>query len=133
MTQPVVGIACAVVGLACAACGLYGVMDSVRFSGAEHADAIVVGVDPADAEGDVGLLEFVASGHRHRVAARGAWGLRWAGTTGTGTKYSVVYLPERPDEARLAGVERLYGIPLMLLGLGCIFSLAGVLVLRHRR
>ena len=123
MSGAAVGLVSTGVGLACAAIGLYGVIDSVRFGrGAVHATAIVVGV----AEAEVGLLEFVASGRRYRVPARGVWGVRWAATTGRGVRCSIHYPPERPHEARLSGFDHRFGIPLILLGLGCMFIPAGV-------
>jgi hypothetical protein len=124
------GIVVTAVGLILTTLGLYGAIESVWFgTGAQRADAKVVG--SFDSSEGIGTLEFTAAGRPYRVPARGAWGLLEAQTDAIGVRITVLYPPERPEDARLAEFYSRYGGPLIAIVLGFMFTPCGVLVLRH--
>lgn len=118
------------IGLICAAFGLYGVIDSLLCGiGAQRVKATVVAVGhTADVPFDV--LEFTASGRQYRVDARGSFGVIWGPSHGLRSRVSVLCVPDRPEDARLAAFVPRFAIPLILLALGCMFTPAGYLILQ---
>jgi hypothetical protein len=123
-----IGTFTTVVGVACLAAGLYGVLDAICFRiGAARATAVVVEILPLEG-GDV--LEFTASGRQYRVLGRGCFGAL-ATSSGVRVPVDVVYPPDQPEKARLADFRPNFAVPLIMIALGSMFTLAGVLVLRR--
>ncbi|MBT6496175.1 MAG: hypothetical protein HOL01_16645 [Planctomycetaceae bacterium] len=123
------GIIVTAVGLILTASGLYGVIESVWLGiGAKHANAKVVGRHGSDG---VGLLEFTAAGRQYRVPARGALGICEGATDAIGARMPVLYPPDCPENARLATFASRYGLPLILLALGFMFTPCGFVILRN--
>ena len=126
-----VGLIVTAVGLVCTASGLYGVGDSALFGiRGERVNATVVEVVP-NGEGGYNILEFAVAARLYRTDARCAFGLVWGHPHRVGSLIPVLYMPDHPEGARLAGFKARFFIPLFLLGLGLVFTAAGVLVLRH--
>ncbi|MBA3314022.1 MAG: DUF3592 domain-containing protein [Planctomycetota bacterium] len=99
--------------------GVAGVVESFLFArGAVRADARVVGRDRIRETNS--LVFETASGEPHRVKARGAWGFTWSGNHAIGGRRQVLYPPDRPDDARLAGYLPQYAAPLVLLAIGLV-------------
>ena len=119
-------------GVACTAFGLYGVTESALFSiRGKRVDAIVVALEPDPGGGFDDVLEFTVAGRRHRTHARGAFGLIGGASAPVGSRVPVLYLPDHPEDARLAAPGPRFFIPVFLLGFGLAASAVGVLVLRH--
>ena len=118
------------VGLICAAFGLYGVIDSLLCGiGAQRVNATVAAVDhTGDVSSDV--LEFTASGRQYRVDARGSFGVVWGPSHGLRSRVSVLCVPDRPEDARLAAFVPRFFIPLFLLGFGLVLTVSGMLMRR---
>jgi hypothetical protein len=109
-----------------------GVADSIWFGiGAKRATATVVGViDPGP--NDVGVLEFaVSDGRLCRVEAHGAWGVQWATSHVRNVRVPVLFHADAPENARLADFSPRFAVPLIFLGLGCLFLPVGLLVWRR--
>ena len=125
------GLVLAAVGLLCAAVGLYGVIDSAWYGiRGKRVDAIVVDFDQS---GDFrsAVLGFTVSGRQHRIDARGSFGVIWVTGHALGSRAPVLYMPDDPEDARLAASTPRFLIPLFLLIFGLALTGVGVLMRRH--
>jgi len=122
-----------VVGLVCMVFGVWGVVDSWWFGlRAEQAIATIVEIDHGG-ETSIDTLEFIVAGPPHRVQARGPFGVRWGPSRGMKANVPILYLPEDPNNARLADFTARYSMPLILLVLGFMFTPAGWCLCRDSR
>ncbi len=124
------GLLFIVAALFCVSAGLVGIADGFLFArGAMWVDARVVGVER---DPEINILEFETPVGRQRVPSRGAWGIRWSSGHAIGVRETLLYPPNRPAEARLAGFLPRYAPPLLLLTLGLVFLPIGILLFKHR-
>lgn len=127
------GLVFIVVGLTCLFFGVGGILDSCWFGmNSERAVATVVGVDHS---GDTGIdtLEFTVDGEPFRVQARGPFGVLWGPSHGMKARVPILYLPDDPNNARLASFTARFSMPLILLVLGLMFAPAGWLLQRDSK
>ena len=120
-----------VAGSVCLLLGVCGLLDSWWFGlNSERAVATVVEIDHSD-ETSIDTLEFTVDGRPFRVQARGALGVRWGPSRGLRSRVPILYQPDDPNNTRLASYAARFSMPLILFGIGSMFTLAGYLLLRR--